>query len=215
MTFSQHSSEELKPNSEQCISLEDRANLRRLVRKKRRELSTQDRIAASFALLNQLRTQIWYLRAKRVAAYLASDGEMSLAPVICDGIDRRRKVFLPRVDRSKPHMQLVQWRSEDSLIDNRFGILEPRQSKACWPDSLSIILTPLVSFDSKGNRIGMGAGYYDRYFAHAKRPLTIGVAYDFQQVESLVAQSWDQQLDGVVTDKKVIKISARLRALSS
>lgn len=83
----------------------------------------------------------------------------------------------------------------------------------------SLVLTPLVAFDIRGNRLGMGGGYYDRMLGRASdsthRPLVIGVAYDFQHLDGLDSEDWDQSLDGVVTNKEVIAVSARLRALNS
>ena len=73
---------------------------------------------------------------------------------------------------------------------------------------LDIVFTPLVAFDTAGNRVGMGAGFYDRSFAFRKhrrnwrRPLLIGVAYDFQRVPHIPARTWDVPVDLVVTDKK-------------
>ena len=71
------------------------------------------------------------------------------------------------------------------------------------------MLVPLVGFDGAGNRLGMGAGYYDRTFAfrHARRhwrgPRLIGVAYDCQEVDAIDDRAWDVPLDGVVTESGV------------
>ncbi len=67
--------------------------------------------------------------------------------------------------------------------------------------------TPLVAFDGEGNRLGMGGGYYDQTFGYKSRrrawrkPMLIGVAYEFQRLSSLPARSWDVALDGIVTEK--------------
>jgi 5-formyltetrahydrofolate cyclo-ligase len=69
------------------------------------------------------------------------------------------------------------------------------------------VLTPLVAFDLHGNRLGMGGGFYDRTFeflnrhTHWRRPLLIGLAYDFQRVEQLYSHGWDVRLSGVVTEQ--------------
>src|SRR5690606_40461575 len=64
---------------------------------------------------------------------------------------------------------------------------------------------PLVAFDARGNRLGMGGGFYDRTFARAPRartlrPRLVGLAHHFQQVASLPAEPWDIPLDAIATD---------------
>lgn len=94
------------------------------------------------------------------------------------------------------------------LLANRYGILEPNPSLCpCLDAELDGVLTPLVAFDHQGTRLGMGGGYYDRFYArctaHNSEQGTatipfIGVAYDFQQVEFLPKDPWDMQLTDVL-----------------
>ena len=75
-----------------------------------------------------------------------------------------------------------------------------------------VVFVPLVGFDLRGNRIGMGRGYYDRYFARRlrhrlyRRPLLVGLAYDVQQVSSLPCAAHDVPLDGIVTQSSIRRI---------
>ncbi len=72
---------------------------------------------------------------------------------------------------------------------------------------LDLILLPLVGFDTHCHRLGMGKGFYDRsleflnHRQHWRKPHILGLAHDFQRVESLPADPWDVPLQGVVTDK--------------
>jgi|SaaInl5LU_22_DNA_1037371.scaffolds.fasta_scaffold06378_4 5-formyltetrahydrofolate cyclo-ligase len=196
----------------------DRRFIRSAMRAQRRMLTPSQRAFSSFDLLRNLRTQIWYLRAQSIAAYLSNDGEINLAPVIDDCLTRNKLITLPCVKSEMGKMQLKVWQPTDSLISNRYGILEPTSGKLRPLFAHSVVFTPLVAFDSKGTRIGMGGGYYDRLLtpsssaAPENRPLIVGVAYAFQQLEDLEAEDWDVPLDAVVTDQEVIRISARLRA---
>lgn len=70
---------------------------------------------------------------------------------------------------------------------------------------------PLVAFDAKGRRLGMGGGFYDRAFAFKNKykrlgPMLIGLAHSIQEVESLDVEHWDIPLDAIVTEKKVFTI---------
>ncbi|MFZ8396223.1 5-formyltetrahydrofolate cyclo-ligase, partial [Staphylococcus aureus] len=63
-----------------------------------------------------------------------------------------------------------------------------------------IILTPMLAFDAKLDRLGQGAGYYDRAFATFPDAWRIGVAWSVQQVESLPTEAWDMPLHAVITE---------------
>lgn len=95
---------------------------------------------------------------------------------------------------------------------NRFGILEPAAIGAPMPaKQFDVVLVPLVAFDRAGNRLGMGAGFYDRAMAFrlnnpkTLRPLLVGLAHHFQEVNSLNAQAWDVPLDVILTDRELIR----------
>ena len=76
------------------------------------------------------------------------------------------------------------------------------RARAAW--ALDAILVPLVGFDDRGHRLGMGGGVYDRALAdlarRPRRPRLIGVAFEFQRQPRLREAAWDQPLDQVVTD---------------
>ena len=83
-----------------------------------------------------------------------------------------------------------------------FHIEEPTGDDLIDPDKLELIVTPGVAFDSKGNRLGRGKGYYDRLPATTKAT-KIGVAYHFQIVDELPAEPHDVPMDIVITDRTV------------
>lgn len=95
---------------------------------------------------------------------------------------------------------------------NRFGIPEPL-GKAVAPQRLDAVCVPLVGFDGRGRRLGMGGGFYDRTFAvnarkkrgNARGPRLIGLAHACQQVGRLPHEDWDVRLTGVVTERKWIR----------
>ena len=99
-------------------------------------------------------------------------------------------------------------------MKNHYGIAEPIASGTPIPlNSCDIILVPLVAFDRQGNRIGMGAGFYDRALSFKQtaesvtRPILLGLAHDFQEVNKISAQNWDIPLDAILTNRELIKIN--------
>ena len=97
------------------------------------------------------------------------------------------------------------------MLANTVGILEPVYKKRDLkpPSALEIVLVPLVAFDKNFNRVGMGGGYYDRAFAFSKfrknwhKPLLVGVAYSFQEVDKINSKAWDVPLHAVITEERV------------
>ena len=195
----------------------DRQNIRAVLRAQRQSLSTSQRADCSKNLLEILRSQSWYQSAQTIALYLRNDGELDLAPVIEDAVSQGKVITLPQVQPEKGEMLFRQWQPGEPLIKNRYEILEPSAGRICPLSSHSLILAPLVAIDSRGTRIGMGGGYYDRALNSsrnsAERPLVVGIAYDFQRLEELKREEWDARLDAVVTDKEVITISGHIRTL--
>ena len=74
-------------------------------------------------------------------------------------------------------------------------------------DALDVIIVPAIALDPTGQRIGYGAGYYDRALAAHPRAVTVGVAYDFQLIPEVAATSRDVPVQWVVTDRRVLRAS--------
>jgi 5-formyltetrahydrofolate cyclo-ligase len=154
-----------------------------------------------------------FRRAKRIAAYLASNGELDPLPVMLHATSTRKACYLPRLHPFlKGRMWFLRWRPGDVLQVNRFGIPEPRlQHRDRLPAwMLHWVVVPLVGFDARMNRLGMGQGFYDRRFAFRhhrrvwKRPVLCGFAHHFQQTPGLSSHRWDVPLDLVITDEEVV-----------
>ena len=187
----------------------NRVQLRKLLRSKRRSLSSSQQIQAAQQLYQQLAQHQLFRRAQHVAFYLASDGEIDPALLMREAWRRGKHVYLPVLARwPKTTMVFQRVRPIQQWEKNRFGILQPRwcvaDQRSIW--ALDAVFLPLVGFDQQGGRLGMGGGFYDRCFAqlhqrnHLTTPQRIGLAHACQQVEQLPLASWDVPLHAVVTD---------------
>ena len=175
--------------------------------RRRRESLPADEIAALSA---RIARHFWASpvaqRTDRIACYLAMGGEVDCAALMSEAHARGRSVYLP-VLRGES-LVFAPWHPDCELAMNRFGIPEPVGDEAKWlrARSLGVVLAPLVAFDDAGTRLGMGGGYFDRTFrflhgrGRYRRPLFLGVGYEFQRVPSLPARRWDVSLHGVVTE---------------
>jgi 5-formyltetrahydrofolate cyclo-ligase len=190
--------------------------LRRTLRAARRQLSRQQQRAAAQGLVRRFRSHLILRRAQSVALYMANDGELDTAPLAHWLWSCGKQVFLPVLHpRHEGELLFLPWHPHTQMACNRFGIPEPAATSqplaATW--TLDLILTPLVGFDHRGQRLGMGGGFYDRTLARMlarsgrKRPGLWGVAHDCQEVEGLPSEPWDIPLDGVITATRVLDSS--------
>ncbi|MGE3681773.1 MAG: 5-formyltetrahydrofolate cyclo-ligase [Bdellovibrionales bacterium] len=110
--------------------------------------------------------------------------------------------------------------ARDAFHLNHLGIAEPlpERSVALSKEivagrSLVVVLCPAVAVDTMGHRLGMGKGYYDRFFADHPVAVRVGVVYQIQVCDHpLPAESWDQVLDWIVTDKMILRTSTSKRS---
>ena len=187
-----------------------RRSLREQMAERRRALPPPARMAAAQGLRRSLEQLPEYLTDVRVAGYWASHGELPLNLVIPPLAARGQRFLLPILAKGK-ELHFAPWRDGDPITPNRYGIPEPVAPHEWFaPFQLDLVLVPLLAFDRRGHRLGHGGGYYDRSFAFLKEqsrptePLLVGVAYAFQEVESLDAEPWDVPLDYVATDRELI-----------
>ena len=185
-------------------------DLRQRNRKQRAQLEVLQLERAAQALAERILQMDEYQRAQRIAAYYAVNGEIGLEPVIDHALARGKQVYLPNLEQQT--LRFSPYFPAQKMRINKFRLPEPDvdDSEMLLPDELDLVLAPLVVFDSKRNRIGMGGGFYDRSFAFRKnpestRPVLIGVAHELQKVEQIIPQEWDVQLDMIVTDQAVYK----------
>lgn len=187
----------------------DRPQQRRQLRALRRSLSQRERRQRCVALDRLLFSMPLFRNSRRIAVYLPADGEVDTAAIIERAWAMGKQVYLPvLVPFLHNRLWFARYEAETPMVRNRFGIAEPRMvhHRRIETHALDLVLAPLVGFDSKGNRLGMGGGFYDRSFSYLARrrrwckPHLVGLAYDFQQVPQLPAQHWDVPLTAVVTD---------------
>ena len=134
-----------------------------------------------------------------VTSYVPMGSEADPSPLARAATDAGCVLALPHVTvRSEP-MRFLAWETEAALVAGPFGLSQPAADAIeLRPD---IILTPLIAFDAKLDRLGQGAGYYDRAFERFADAWRIGVAWSIQQVEDLPTEPWDMPLHAVVTEQ--------------
>ena len=83
------------------------------------------------------------------------------------------------------------------------------EPNSVYDDQIELVITPGVAFDKKGNRIGMGKGYYDRYFEQNNAPLKVALAYEEQVLDSLPKDPYDVSINLIVTDQNLYQCNTK------
>jgi 5-formyltetrahydrofolate cyclo-ligase len=171
------------------------------LRAARRALGPADRRAAAVAVDAALARLGLPRPHTRIAAYQAIDGELDPSLVLRRAMALGCELHFPVVtNRRNPRMHFAPLTDAGELA---------AAGKACAARWLDLVLMPLVGFDRDGNRLGMGAGFYDRQFAFLRhraawrRPLLVGLAFEVQRLERLAPMAHDVALWGVVTERAV------------
>lgn len=182
-------------------------HIRQSLRTKRAALSIElfNSMSSKIAK-NVIQTEI-FKSAQRIGFYHSVRGEAD--PASLQTSDKH--FFLPVLSKNlEEGLVFIELNDETQFQNNKFNIPEPIHdpAKIVAANTLDLVLVPLLGFDNNGNRLGMGGGFYDRCFAFRKRqntkPVLMGYAYDFQEIESLTPESWDVELDVIATESSII-----------
>lgn len=168
----------------------------------RKKLPLEYQHTVSSKICARIRKLEQYRYAKRIALYQAINGEIDLHNLWRSAPLHGKYCYFPAL-KDDYSLAFLPATPSSSFTKNRYGINEPDISKehAINPEELDIIFIPLVAFDKQGTRIGMGAGYYDRSLANCRKPLLVGVAYEFQRLSYIEPSSWDVPLSVIITEK--------------
>ena len=134
-----------------------------------------------------------------VASYIAIGSEADPTPLAAAARAAGCTLALPHVFGRHDRMRFLLWREDDPLIAGPLGLRQPADT--CTEVTPAIILTPLVAFDDNLNRLGQGAGHYDRAFAANPDAWRLGIAWSAQRILSIETQDWDMPLNAVVTER--------------
>ena len=181
----------------------EKTSLRNTLRERRRNLTSAQSRNAAALLLDTLSELPHWQAAEHIALYLPNDREIDPHHIAQRARQLDKKLYLPVIEKDKT-LTFRRWKAETKLVANRFGIDEPplQAARRNTPD-LDIIFMPLVGWDSNGNRLGMGGGFYDRTLAGIDAPLRVGLAYECQRVDKLVREHWDIQLHYIATENNL------------
>jgi 5-formyltetrahydrofolate cyclo-ligase len=202
------------PSSQAAIAAE-RTALRTQMRRLRRSLPRDERYTAASTVARQLLRLPLIKPGARIGIYLALPGELSLQPFIERAWARGCQLFVPHITHTgRRQMAFYPFTPTSRLQTRQWNIPQLRdiqQQRRIDTATLDAVLVPVVAFDKHGNRLGMGAGFYDRHFARLRRtprwqrPHLVGIAYSVQEVIELNAHPHDVRLELIATERAIVR----------
>ncbi|MDO5734232.1 MAG: 5-formyltetrahydrofolate cyclo-ligase [Eubacteriales bacterium] len=179
----------------------DNSSLRKSALAARAALTDTARAAFSAKIIAQLLASEEFKEAKNILIYRAVKAEVNLDALRALEGELGKRFFYPFCS-SKTELIALRPESEAAWQSGSFGIPEPipEQSEEISAGELDLVIAPCVAFAENCERIGMGAGYYDRFLPQCKRAYIMAVAFEAQKLAYLEPKPWDYPLDSVLTE---------------
>ena len=171
-------------------------NLRRAMKTRRNALTEEEKSDAADKCLSKLKELSEFMDSDWIYAYIACRNELETADIIAWCLDNEKRVAVPKV-----HGEIMHFYEIHSLADcvpGAFGILEPVGEEKDRITEPGFMLVPGLAFDKKGNRLGYGGGFYDKYLASHGGIITAALGYQFQIVEEVPAEIHDKKMDYLI-----------------
>jgi 5-formyltetrahydrofolate cyclo-ligase len=140
---------------------------------------------------------------------MALNGEADTSVLLEEAWAGGRTVLLPLCSATeKGRMDFCACSGRQALRPGFGGILEPDPALAPATAAPDLLIVPGLAFDRQGFRLGMGGGYYDRFFLRSPWPGTVrlGLAFSFQVLEAVPREAWDCPVHALGTEKGLLWI---------
>lgn len=189
-------------------ALEMKRDIRQKMLAARRALSASEIKEKSVVLRDQVCSLPAYQKAKKIMAYLAMKGEADLDSLILQALSDGKEIYIP-VCLPEKQMEAGRLLSMDHFQKGPYGLRDlPDGYDVVSPEELDLVLVPGVACTPDGVRLGMGAGYYDRYLVHVPFEKRVVTLWDFQVVDAIPFETFDQRMSQIVTEKRIIEVGS-------
>ena len=183
-------------------------SLRKNMLKERKSMKIENVNALSNKIIETIQKLPEFINSKNIMLYLSFNSEVATYALAKWCLDNGKKVIVPYCVNSTREIIPFQINNLNTdLTKSTFGIMEPKHTllEKFNIQDIDLIIVPGVVFDEHCNRIGFGAGYYDRFLPkRAKNTATIGIAYDYQVINKIPTDVYDVPLDLIITEKRIV-----------
>lgn len=184
--------------------------LRRKMTDERNLISVQEILIRSKNIFTKIPAEI-ITSEVLVHCYIGSikKKEINTLGFIAELLRKNISVHVPFIDSEKV-MHPAKLTDLEELVEAPFGLLQPKEIVRPVRDSFDVIFVPGLAFDRRGNRLGYGKGYYDRFLNEQKNALKIGLCFDFQLLDEIHAEAHDVPVDWIISEKELLKVNSKI-----
>ncbi|MFB6729223.1 5-formyltetrahydrofolate cyclo-ligase [Bacillus mobilis] len=181
---------------------EEKLRLRKQIIEHMNSLSEERYTTLSEQIAFSLYAQKEWAEAKTIGITLSMENEVNTYPIIEKAWEEGKKVVVPKCNKGTRTMTFRQISNFDQLETVYMNLREPipALTEEVGADDIDLQIVPGVAYTGRGERIGYGGGYYDRYLVHYKGK-TLSLAYSFQMVEHIPVEPFDKNVEKIITEK--------------
>ena len=177
------------------------------MRSMRESMPKEERDKASHKIISRLIENPVYQQSTTIMAYASMPEEIQLNELFDHAFANNKILAIPLII-GRGTMRPVFLPTIEDLVVGDFGIMTVRQDCRTFVEfnDIDCIIVPGAAFDRKGNRLGLGGGYYDRFLKRVPNAKRIALAFDYQLIESVPAESHDTKMNIIITESETIEL---------
>ena len=170
----------------------------------RRKLTDNYRQRASNRMMTVFCALPDFKEPRKVLCYASMADEVQIRPLMEKWLSLGVTVALPKIT-GNGQMEAMSFTDFDSLVEGEYGILtpDPEKGKIIPPEELDLIIVPGIAFDTRGERLGKGGGFYDAYLARATKAKRIALAFSCQLVAKIPMEAHDVLVHKIITEQGI------------
>lgn len=186
----------------------DKREIRKNIISKRNSVDIDIRQSWDKEIFESLINNEFYNNAKSIFIFVSYGSEVDTVRIIEHSLKEGKEVYVPKTFKDVKEMKAIKIINLTDMVKDNMGILEPVDiSKDKIGEAFDLIIMPGVAFDKFGNRIGYGAGYYDKFLSNYKKDTEkIALAYDIQLLDKIKTEDHDIKVNYILTEKSLIKV---------
>lgn len=176
---------------------EEKKKIRQKIKSLKKSVSTKDLMTQSKAICLKLELNPLFMESENILLYWSMPDEVDTINLLNKWYKNKR-LYLPVIHGDD--LKISQYLGEASLIaGDKYGIPEPGGESLDDESIIELVIVPGLAFDDRNNRMGRGAGYYDRILNRLPKANKIGLAYHFQMLKQVPVEGHDIKMDQVIS----------------